>query len=435
MADPIEARENRTMSEATQAGEPAAPAADGGVSGFLRDRPRRRWLMAGGVVLLAVAAGVWWYLGGHESTDDAQIDGHIVPISARVGGTAEEVRIDDNQVVEAGAVLVQIDPRDYRTAQARAEADYADAQAALAAAQASVPITTTTTASQVSSASASVDRAASGTDAATRDVEGSRARLASTRARLKEAQANATMAARDLERMKQLIVKDEVSQQQYDAAVAGAEAAAAMVESAQAAVTEATQAVSMAESRRAQAGNALAQAHADLAAARTAPEQIAVTKARAESAAARVLQAKAALDQANLNLAYTTVRAPTGGRVSKKSVEPGQVVQPGQPLLAIVPIEDIWITANFKETQLENMRPGQRATVSVDAYGHVYEGHVDSIAAATGARFSLLPPENATGNYVKVVQRVPVKIVLDKGQDPGHLLRPGMSVVPTVHTR
>jgi membrane fusion protein (multidrug efflux system) len=435
MADAIEARENRTMSEATQAGEPAGSAAGGGVSGFLRDRRRRRWLMAGGIVLLAVIAGVWWYLNGRESTDDAEIDGHIVPISARVGGTAEEVRIDDNQVVEAGAVLVQIDPRDYRTAQARAEADYADAQAALAAAQAGVPITATTTASQVNSASASVDRAVAGTDAATRDVEGARARLASTRARLKEAQANATLTARDLERMKQLIVRDEVSQQQYDAAVAASDAARAIVESAQASVTEATQAVSMAESRQTQAGNALSQAHADLAAARTAPEQVAVSKARAASAAARVLQAKAALDQANLNLAYTTVTAPVAGRVSKKNVEPGQVVQSGQPLLAIVPIEDIWITANFKETQLKNMRPGQRATVSVDAYGHSYEGHVDSIAAATGARFSLLPPENATGNYVKVVQRVPVKIVLDKSQDPGHLLRPGMSVVPTVYTR
>jgi membrane fusion protein (multidrug efflux system) len=235
--------------------------------------------------------------------------------------------------------------------------------------------------------------------------------------------------------MKQLVAKDEISQQQYDAAVASADAARATVESAQASVNEATQAVSVAESRRAQSLNALTQSQAELRTANTGPEQVTVIKARAESAAARVLQAKAVLDQATLNLAYTTVTAPTAGRVSKKSVEPGQVIQPGQPLLAIVPVEDIWITANFKETQLKNMRPGQPATVSVDAYGRTYQGHVDSIAAATGARFSLLPPENATGNYVKVVQRIPVKIVLDKGQDPEHLLRPGMSVVPTVHTR
>jgi membrane fusion protein (multidrug efflux system) len=345
------------------------------------------------------------------------------------------MKVDDNQVVEAGAVLVAIDQRDYQTALERARADYSDAQAALAAAQAGVPITSTTTASQMSSAGASVERAASGAEAATRDVDASRARLASIQARLKEAQANATRASRDLDRMKQLVAKDEISQLQYDAAVAAADAARATVESAQASVNESTQAVSVAESRRMQALNALTQAQAELRTARTGPEQVTVIKARAESAAARVLQARAVLDQATLNLAYTTVTAPVAGRVSKKSVEPGQVIQPGQPLLAIVPVEDIWITANFKETQLKNMRPGQPATVSVDAYGRTYEGHVDSIAAATGARFSLLPPENATGNYVKVVQRIPVKIVLDKGQDPQHLLRPGMSVIPTVHTR
>jgi membrane fusion protein, multidrug efflux system len=235
--------------------------------------------------------------------------------------------------------------------------------------------------------------------------------------------------------MKQLIAKDEVSQQQYDAAVAAADAARAMVESAQASVSEATLAVSVADSRRIQAGGTLTQADADLRTAHTAPEQVIVTKARAQSAEARVQQVKAVLDQARLNVGYTSISAPSAGRVSKKSVEPGQVIQPGQPLLAIVPLEDIWITANFKETQLKRMRPGQRASITVDAYGRSYEGRIESIAAATGARFSLLPPENATGNYVKVVQRIPVKIVLDKGQDPEHQLRPGMSVVPTVFTR
>ncbi len=435
MADRVDEREKATMSEATRAGAPAEPVSSGGVGGYLRDGRGRRLLLAGGIVVLLAVAGVWWYLRGHESTDDAQIDGHIVPIAARVGGTVADVNVEDNQVVEAGAVLVDIDQRDYRTALDRAQADYADAQAALSAAQAGVPITSTTTSSQMSSAGASVDRATAGTNAATGDIDAARARLASMQARLREAQANATRAARDLERMKQLIAKDEVSQQQYDAAVAAADAAKATVESAQASVNEATQAVSVAESRRAQALNALTQAQAELRTAGTGPEQVTVIKARAESAAARVLQAKAVLEQATLNLAYTIVKAPMAGRVSKKSVEPGQVIQPGQPLLAIVSLEDIWITANFKETQLKDMRPGQRATVSVDAYGRTYEGRVDSIAAATGARFSLLPPENATGNYVKVVQRVPVKIVLDKGQDPQHLLRPGMSVVPTVHTR
>jgi membrane fusion protein (multidrug efflux system) len=207
---------------------------------------------------------------------------------------------------------------------------------------------------------------------------------------------------------------------------------------------ESAQAVSVAESRRVQAGGAMTQAQAELRSAHTGPEQVAVTKARAQSAEARVKQAKAALDMANLNIQYTTIAAPVSGVVSRRSVEPGQTIQPGQPLLALVPLEDgartpgrpsIWITANFKETQLKGMRVGQAATVDVDAYGRSYSGKVDSIAAATGARFSLLPPENATGNYVKVVQRVPVKIVLDQGQDREHLLRPGMSVVATVHTR
>jgi membrane fusion protein, multidrug efflux system len=332
-------------------------------------------------------------------------------------------------------VLAEIDPRDYRVAFQRAEADLADARAALAAAQAGIPITSTTTASQVSSAGASVERARAGADAANRDVEAARARLGAVQARLREAAANETRAARDLERMAQLIAKDEVSQQQHDAAVAAAAAARATVESAQAAVAEATQAVSVAESRRIQATGLVTQADADLRTAHTAPDQVAVTRARAQSAEARVRMSQAALEQATLNLAYTTVKAPFAGRVSKKSVEAGQVIQPGQPLLALVPVENVWVTANFKETQLKKMRPGQRVSISVDAYGRDYQGKVESIAAATGARFSLLPPENATGNYVKVVQRIPVKIVLDKGQDPEHLLRPGMSVVPTVYTR
>jgi membrane fusion protein, multidrug efflux system len=434
MAGQGDERETVIMSDRTQAGAPVEQPS-GGVGGFLRNRRGRRFLYLGAFVVVLVVAGIWWYLSGHESTDDAQVDGHIVPIAARVGGTVADVKVDDNQVVKAGDVLVEIDPRDYRNALDRARADYLDAEAALSAAQAGIPITSTTTASQVSSADANVDRAAAGTEAATGDVDASRARLASMQARLREAQANATRTSRDLERMKQLVAKDEVSQQQYDASVAAADAARAMVESAQASVNEAAQAVSVAESRRVQALNAMTQAQAELRTAKTGPEQVRVSKARAESAAARVVEAKAALDQAQLNIGYTTIRAPMDGRVSKKSVEPGQVIQANQPLMAIVPLEDIWITANFKETQLKDMRPGQRVTVAVDAYGRTYEGHIDSIAAATGARFSLLPPENATGNYVKVVQRVPVKIVLNKGQDSDHLLRPGMSVVPTVHTR
>jgi membrane fusion protein, multidrug efflux system len=425
-------REHATMSEPSRADGPAEQAIRrGGATGG-----RRRTLMLiAGLVLVVGIAVAWRYYGGRVSTDDAQVDGHIVPIAPRVGGTVLSVGVQDNQDVAAGTVLAEIDPRDYRIALQRAEADLADARAGLAAAQAGIPITSTTTASQVSAAGASVERAQAGTEAATQDVEAARARLTAAQARLKEATANATRTSRDLERMTQLIAKDEVSQQQYDAAVGAAEAARATVESVQAAVAEATQAISVSQSRRVQASGALTQAEADLRSAHTAPDQVTVTRSRAQSAEARVRLAQAALEQAALNLAYTTVKAPVAGRVSKKSVEAGQVIQAGQPMMALVPLENVWITANFKETQLKQMRPGQRVSISVDAYDRQYQGRVESIAAATGARFSLLPPENATGNYVKVVQRVPVKILLDAGQDRDHLLRPGMSVVPTVHTR
>ncbi|HEY3381983.1 MAG TPA: HlyD family secretion protein [Vicinamibacterales bacterium] len=427
-------REHRTKSESFQSG--ATESAGNGVASFFRSRPRTRLtVLVGGVALVAVVAVMWWYYSGREATDDAQVDGHIVPIAARVGGTVLNVRVEDNQDVKAGTVLVEIDPKDYRVALQRAEADFADAQAALAAAEAGIPITATMTAGQVSSAGANVERAETGQEATNRDVEAARARLAAAQARLAEATANATRLTRDLERMKQLVAKDEISQQQYDAAVAAAEAGRATTESARAAVTEATEIVSVAGSRRMQAANVTTQARAELRTAHTAPDQIAVAKAKAQSARARLQQAQANLEQARMNLAYATVVAPANGRVSKKGAEPGQVIQPGQPLMAIVPLEDIWVTANFKETQLRNIRPGQAVSIAVDAYARSYRGHVDSVAAATGARFSLLPPENASGNYVKVVQRVPVRILLDKGQDRERLLRPGMSVVPTVFTR
>jgi membrane fusion protein (multidrug efflux system) len=236
--------------------------------------------------------------------------------------------------------------------------------------------------------------------------------------------------------MKALVAKAEISQQQYDAALATAEAYHAQLDGTQAQVHEAEESIRVAQSQLELQHARLTKAEADARATQTAPQQVTATRARAESSSAKVLQMKAALEQAELNLQYTTVQAPISGIISQRTVEVGQIVQAGQPLLAIVPLDDIWVTANFKENQLANMRPGQPVTISVDTYvGREYKGRVESIAAATGARFSLLPPENATGNYVKVVQRVPVKIVFEKGQDPEHLLRPGMSVVPTVITK
>jgi membrane fusion protein, multidrug efflux system len=218
--------------------------------------------------------------------------------------------------------------------------------------------------------------------------------------------------------------------------VAAAEAARAAADAATSDAAAAQTAVAVAQQRAVQARAVVARAQAALQAAKTAPEQVEITKARAASADARVKQARATLAQAELNLERTSIKAPTSGIVSRKAVEVGQLVQPGQPLLALVSLDDVWVIANFKETQLDEVRVGQRARVEVDALGgRDFNGHVDSIAAATGARFSLLPPENATGNFVKVVQRVPVKIVFEPGQDPNHMLRPGMSVIPTVFVK
>jgi membrane fusion protein, multidrug efflux system len=364
-------------------------------------------LLALALVLIAAGLFVWHYYSVRESTDDAQIDGHLDPLSPRISGTVLRVLHDENETVQAGTLLVELDPKDYEVAVERARADLADAEANAVAANIGVPLMTTTSSSQLTAADAAVI-------AAEREVD-------SAKARIQEAQANYNKAASDLKRFQSLVEKDEVSRQQYDAAVAAAAAAKATLDSNNAMLANA-------ESRAAQARAQAASAH-------TVPEQVRVTKARASAAAADVQKYRAALNQAQLNLQYTKIVAPVSGILSKRNVEPGQVVQAGQPLFSIVNLDDIWVTADFKETQLKSMRPGQPVKISVDAYGHDYSGVIESIGGATGARFSLLPPENATGNYVKVVQRVPVRIRFDKGQDPNHLLRPGMSVVPTVFVK
>ena len=397
---------------------------------------KRLPLIGGAVVVLVVIVIVWfWATAGRESTDDAQVDAHVTPIAARVGGTVLRVPVSDNQQVDAGAVLVELDRRDYEIALDRARADLADAKAGAAAAAVNVPITSTTSAGNVATAQGGVEEAEAGFSEAVQSVEAAKARLGTAQARLREQEANATRAARDVERLKGLLAKDEISQQQFDAAVAAADASRAAADSARSQVQEAQLAISVAQSRVAGSRAGQQRATAELRTAETAPQQVTATRARAESAQARVKQAEAAVKQAELNLEYSVVKAPIKGVVSRKSVEPGQVVQPGQPLMSIIPLEQVWITANFKETQLAKMRPGQPVTIKVDAYGgRQFKGHVESVAAATGSRFSLLPPENATGNFVKVVQRVPVKIVLEQGQDPDHMLRPGMSVTPIVQT-
>jgi membrane fusion protein (multidrug efflux system) len=389
------------------------------------------------VIVIVVATGVWLYAtAGRETTDDAQVDAHVAQISARVSGTVLRVLVKDNQPTAADATLVEIDPRDYQIAVDKAKAEVLDAEAAAQAAQSNVPITSTAAAGNVTSAQNSIDQAEAGINEAEKGIEAARARLAAASSRVREVEANSTRATRDVERLKGLLAKDEVSQQQYDAAVAAAEGQRAAVETAKSQVLEAETGIRTAESRLVQAKSAVNTAQAGLRSAQTGPEQVAAIRARAAAAEAHAQQARAVLAQAELNLQHAAVKAPVAGIISRKSVEVGQNVQAGQPLMAIIPLDEVWVTANFKETQLQHMRPGQKATLKVDAIGgREFTGHVDSIAAATGARFSLLPPENATGNFVKVVQRVPVKIVLEPGQDPDHLLRPGLSVEPTVYTK
>ena len=373
------------------------------------------------IVLLVVGLFIYRYVTSYESTDDAQVDGHVNSISARISGHVVKLNVQDNQFVQAGTVLVEIDPADYQVALDRAKADFEDARAMAIAAGVDVPITSVSTTSQLSSTQAEADSARAGIHAARQQSEAAKAQL-------QQAEANNVKAQNDLGRYRQLVDKQEISQQQYDQAVAAARAGDAAVEAARANADATLQQVSQAQSK-------LAQAEASWRNANTAPKQMTATRAKAASAEAEVQRKKADLDQAQLNLQYTKIVAPVAGVVSDRTVEVGQNVVPGQELMKVIPLDDIWITANFKETQLRNIRVGQPVTVEVDANGRKYKGKVDSIAGASGARFSLLPPENATGNYVKVVQRIPVKIVLEPGENKDHQLRPGMSVVPKVWIR
>ena len=427
-----------SVAEKTETTVPVEPAEKAPARTGFRFSSAVKWVVIPLVLIaLAVAGSQYWsYAAVRESTDDAQIDGHIYPVSAMVDGTLLEVLVDNNQYVEAGTVIARIDSKFYQAALEKAKGDLSEAIANQKASRAGVPITSIGTSTQLSGAEAGVAEQTAKISTAQREVDAANARLATAQAHLREVQANAAKAASDLERMKPLVAKEEISRQQYDAVVATAASASATADSAASQIQEAQQGVRVAETKLDQERAHMSEVRARVDAARTGPQQLVATEARAESSGAQVVQKEAAIRQAQVYLDYTTVRAPVSGRVSQRSMEVGQSVTRGQGLVSIVPVEDVWVTANFKESQLEHMRPGQPVTIAVDAYGgRKYQGKVDSIAAATGARFSLLPPENATGNYVKVVQRVPVKIVFDKGQDAEHLLRPGMSVSPTVLTK
>ena len=414
-------RENQPQAQ-RPANQPAPlPASDRDLrwKSFRAGNPRFRvFLIVGIIVLLVAGFFLWRYFDSYEDTDDAQIDGHLNSISARVSGHVLKLLVDDNQYVPMGTPLIEIDPKDYQVAVDRAKADYADAVATAEAARVNVPITSVNTNSQTSSAQADVENANAGIAAARQQFSAAKAQLA-------EAEANNVKVQNDLVRYKQLVDKQEISEQQYDQAVAAAHAGTASVDAARASASAADDQVRQAQSR-------LLQAQANLRAAATGPQQVETFRSRAQSAQAQADQKRAALEQAELNLQYTVIAAPVNGVVTNRTVEVGQNVSIGQELMKVINLDDIWVTANFKETQLKSMQVGQRATIRVDTNGKDYKGHVQSIAGASGAITSLLPPENATGNYVKVVQRIPVKITFDPGETREHVLRPGMSVEPKV---
>ena len=415
LLEPVAVSANGNVSPDSES--PAAPAP--------RRRYRRRIVLAFGVVaavvLLTFGVRYVLYARAHESTDDAFIDGHIVGVSPKVASYVARVFVDDNTHVKAGDLLVELDSRDFEARLAQAAANLTAAVQQHQAALMNTRVVERT-------AGAGVQQAEAAVTTAERQVDGARSRLEQARAQVVSAEAEATRAAADVQRYESLVKSGSVSRRERDTAVATNDKAAADLDAARKAQQAAADTLRQQEAQ-------LAQERARLESALAAPDQIAQTRAQADQLAAQIVQYEAAVHQAELDLSYTKLYAPETGRVTRKSVEPGAYVQVGQTLFSIVP-DRVWVVANFKETQLRHMRPGQPATVRVDAYpDRLFRGHVDSSQAGSGARFSLLPPENATGNYVKVVQRVPVKIVIDEAPDPQHVLGPGMSVVPEVRVR
>jgi membrane fusion protein (multidrug efflux system) len=388
-----------------------------------KPQSRKRYLVIGGVLLLILFAVLYWLHSRHfEDTDDAQVDGHLNQISARVAGHIVQVNVEENQMVQQGQILAVIDPRDYLVALQEADAAVAAAQANYEASNVSVPVTGINTVSTISSAAADVQAASGAVDQAKKQLDAAEARVVSAAAAAKKARL-------DVERYTPLVERDVISKQQFDAAVATADQTEAQLHEAQANVVAAAAGVRVANDR-------LKQSEARLRDAQTGPQQVAIQRSKADQAAGQLKQAQAQVAQAKLNLSYTNVIAPYAGIVNKKSIELGENVAVGQNMMTITSLDDVWVTANFKETQLHYMQPGQSVRIHVDAFSREYQGRVTQIGGATGSKLSLFPPENATGNYVKVVQRVPVRIdFADKNENKDHLLRPGLSVTPKVTVR
>lgn len=385
-------------------------------------RGRRRAFTIFFLVLLVVGVGgllYWLHARQFESTDDAEVDAHLNPVSARVDGTITHVYVDDNQLVNAGQPLVDLDPRDYQAALDQALAQLAQARSLVIAQQPNVPITQVENVTNISTGEAGVANSRAALAAAEQDRD-------SAEAKLTESEANNAKAQADLARYQILIAKEEVSQQEYDQIVAAAKAQKATVAANQASLQSAAQTVDQRRAQLAESESRLAQYR------RNAPQQVAIRQATVASDQASAQSAQAQVEQAQLKLSYCHVTAPVAGIVMKRSAEVGAHISAGQQLMAIVQISDVWVTANFKETQLRNIRPQQPATIHVDALKQDFDGYVEDIGGSTGSIASVLPPENATGNYVKVVQRIPVRIRFKPNQKGLDRLRPGMSVEPEV---
>ncbi len=387
---------------------------------------RRRMGPLGWLILLVVLAAVivggsrlWTYLESYEDTDDAQIDGDIYSVTSRINGMIRAVYVEDNQQVKAGQLLVELDPRDYEVALEQAKAAVSESQSQVETVRPNVPITSVSTETTISSEEADIAGGEAQVAGAQRDYD-------SAVAQVRQAEADNVKAQADLARYKILIAKDEISQQQYDQVEAAAKAAAALVDARRSNAEANARAVDAQRAKLRQSETRAAEAR------RNRPHQIEVQNATVKARQATTTRQQTLVDQAVLNLSYTKILAPVDGVIGKKNAQAGQQVSAGQQLMADVPLNNLWVTANFKETQLKKMHPGQRVTFHVDAYSRDFEGYVESVAGASGARFSLLPPENATGNYVKVVQRLPVRIRIKEGEDKNHQLRPGMSVEPKV---
>ena len=407
---PGTAEDGHNDSEQNQQPEPA------------QKKTRRKFIIIGVVALLVVIALLfWWHSTFYEDTDDASVDGHLIQLSSRINGHVLKVNFTENQAVKAGDVLVEIDPKDFQVTVDQDEANLEAAEANYESAKVNVPITDIQTNSSISQNSAGVEGAVASIHRAERQFEQAQAAVA-------QADANNIKAQQDLKRYTPLVEKDVISKQQYDQYVATARAQEAQLLESKASAIAAEDQISIAKHQK-------SEADAQLRNAMNGPNQVKAQKSKADQAAAQVEQSRAQLEQARLNLSYTKILAPADGIITKKSVEIGDNISIGQNLSTLVSLDDIWITANFKETQLRHMKMGQSVKIHVDAYSRDYNGHVTQVGGATGSNLSLFPPENATGNYVKVVQRIPVRIDLDNGENSDHILRPGLSVEPTVRVK